>query len=177
VLVSSAAAPAEALRGDHGRGLAELSEPGFARRARASLLRARRRGSIIFISSIWGRETGGAGYTLYNASKSALISAARVIAREVAAEGVRVNSIAPGSILAPGGSWAARVAREPEAMAEFVQRELPLPVRHGRGSGRAGGLPGLDQYRHHWRVHTAWRAEPQPDLSPTSSARRGGSHQ
>jgi len=108
--------------------LLELNLVSGLRLARASLpqLRARRRGSIVFISSIWGRETGGPGYTLYNASKSALISAARVLAREVAAEGVRVNSIAPGSILAPGGSWAARVAREPEAMAEFVRRELPL---------------------------------------------------
>lgn len=109
------------------RELLELNLVSGLRLARAALPQLRaRRGSILFIASIWGRETGGFGYTLYNASKSALISAARVMARELAGEGVRVNCIAPGSILAPGGSWEARVRREPEAMAEFVRRELPL---------------------------------------------------
>lgn len=108
--------------------LLELNLLSGLRLARASLplLRRHRRGSIIFVSSIWGRETGGPGYTLYNASKSALISAARVMARELAADGVRVNSIAPGSILAPGGSWEARSKQDPEGIADFVRRELPL---------------------------------------------------
>jgi 3-oxoacyl-[acyl-carrier protein] reductase len=48
------------------------------------------------------------------------------MARELAAEGVRVNCIAPGSILAPGGSWEARSKQDPAAIAEFVRRELPL---------------------------------------------------
>lgn len=109
------------------RELLELNLVSGLRLARAALPQLRaRRGSILFIASIWGRETGGFGYTLYNASKSALISAARVLARELAGEGVRVNCIAPGSILAPGGSWEARVRSEPDAMAEFVRRELPL---------------------------------------------------
>jgi len=110
------------------RELLELNLLSGLRLAREALplLRARARGCILFISSIWGRETGGPGNTIYNATKSALISAAAVMAKEVAADGVRVNSIAPGSILAPGGSWEARVRREPEAMAEFVRRELPL---------------------------------------------------
>jgi 3-oxoacyl-[acyl-carrier protein] reductase len=108
--------------------LLELNLLSGLRLARAALplMRARGRGSILFIGSIWGRETGGDGYTLYNASKSALISAARVMAREVAADGVRVNSIAPGSILAPGGSWERRQQQDPDGIAEFVRRELPL---------------------------------------------------
>jgi 3-oxoacyl-[acyl-carrier protein] reductase len=110
------------------RELLELNLVSGLRLARTALpqLRSRGRGSIIFISSIWGRETGGPGYTLYNASKSGLISAARVMSRELASEGVRVNCIAPGSILAPGGSWEARQRQDPEAIAEFVRRELPL---------------------------------------------------
>jgi 3-oxoacyl-[acyl-carrier protein] reductase len=113
---------------DDWRELLELNLVAGLRLARAALpqLEARRRGCVLFISSIWGRETGGPGYSLYNASKSALISAARVLARELAAEGVRVNSIAPGSILAPGGSWEARMRQDPEGIAEFVRRELPL---------------------------------------------------
>jgi len=110
------------------RELLELNLLSGLRLARAALpqLVERGRGSILFISSIWGRETGLPGLSIYNATKSALISAAAVLAREVAAHGVRVNTIAPGSILAPGGSWEARVKRDPEAMAEFVRRELPL---------------------------------------------------
>ena len=113
---------------DDWRELLELNLVSGLRLARAALpqLEARRRGCVLFISSIWGRETGGPGYSLYNASKSALISAARVLARDLAGEGVRVNSIAPGSILAPGGSWEARMRQDPEGIAEFVRRELPL---------------------------------------------------
>jgi len=113
---------------DDWRELLELNTVSGLRLARAALplLRARGRGCILFMASIWGREAGGAGYTLYNASKSALISAAKVLATEVAAAGIRVNSIAPGSILAPGGSWARRQQQDPAGSAEFVHRELPL---------------------------------------------------
>jgi 3-oxoacyl-[acyl-carrier protein] reductase len=39
---------------------------------------------------------------------------------------IRVNSVAPGSILFPGGSWDRRRKADPEGMAEFARRELPL---------------------------------------------------
>jgi len=48
------------------------------------------------------------------------------LAREVAAKGVTVNCIAPGSILWEGGGWDRRQKADPEAMAEFVKREMPL---------------------------------------------------
>ena len=41
----------------------------------------------------------------YNAAKAAMISMTANLAREAAAKGVRVNSVAPGSIVFPGGSW------------------------------------------------------------------------
>src|SRR5438094_2030657 len=53
-------------------------------------------GAIINISSIYGREAGGP--LTYNASKAALISFTKMVARELAPKGVRVNSVAPGSI-------------------------------------------------------------------------------
>ncbi len=88
-------------------------------------------GSIVFISSIFGREGGGPGLSIYNTTKSAMISAAKIMAMELAPEGIRVNSVAPGSIRFPGGSWDRRVEEDPEAMAEFVDENLPLG-RFGR---------------------------------------------
>jgi 3-oxoacyl-[acyl-carrier protein] reductase len=86
-------------------------------------------GRIIVIASIYGRETGGA--PAYNAAKAAEISFAASLAREVGSSGVLVNSVAPGSILFEGGSWDRRQKADPAAIAEFVEKELPLK-RFGR---------------------------------------------
>src|SRR5690625_322269 len=83
-------------------------------------------GSIIFISSIFGREAGGPGLSMYNTTKSAQISAAKIMALELAGEGIRVNTVAPGSIRFPGGSWDRRVKQDPEGMKEFVAANIPL---------------------------------------------------
>lgn len=88
-------------------------------------------GSIIFISSIFGRELGGPTLSIYNTTKSALISLAKVMSAELAPYGVRVNTIAPGSIRFPGGSWDKRCIEEPEKMTEFIEANLPLG-RFGR---------------------------------------------
>jgi 3-oxoacyl-[acyl-carrier protein] reductase len=53
------------------------------------------------------------------------------MAKELAADNVRVLSVAPGSISFPGGSWARRQQENPEGMARFVAQELPLG-RFGR---------------------------------------------
>jgi 3-oxoacyl-[acyl-carrier protein] reductase len=44
----------------------------------------------------------------------------------VAASGVTVNCVAPGSILFEGGSWHRRRQADPDGIAEFVRREMPL---------------------------------------------------
>lgn len=80
-------------------------------------------GSVVFVSSIWGRETGGP--TVYVSTKAAAIGLASSLARELAPQGIRVNSVAPGSIRFPGGSWDRRVQDDPDGMAEFVKREIP----------------------------------------------------
>ena len=89
----------------------------------------RRQGTIIIISSIFGREAGGR--MTYNAVKAAEISLAKSLAQQLARAAVRVVSVAPGSILFPGGSWHARQQADPEGIAEFVRRELPFG-RFGR---------------------------------------------
>ncbi len=86
-------------------------------------------GRIINIASIWGRESGGA--MTYNASKAAVISLSKALARELAPDGVLVNSVAPGSILFPGGSWDRRQRENPTQITQFIKDELPLG-RFGR---------------------------------------------
>jgi 3-oxoacyl-[acyl-carrier protein] reductase len=92
-------------------------------------LRRRGGGSIVMIASIWGRESGGR--MTYNAVKAAEISLAKSMAQQLARDNIRVNSVAPGSIRFPGGSWDRRVQESPDEMAEFIRRELPFG-RFGR---------------------------------------------
>ncbi len=86
-------------------------------------MRTRGSGSIVNVSSIFGREWGGA--VSYNAAKAALIAYTKSCARDLAPHGVRVNSVAPGSVIFPGGSWDRRRREDPEKIEAFVKRELP----------------------------------------------------
>lgn len=80
-------------------------------------------GAIINISSIYGREAGGP--LTYNASKSAMISFTKMLARELAPRGVRVNSVAPGSILYPGGTWERAFQANPAFEKDFISHDFP----------------------------------------------------
>jgi 3-oxoacyl-[acyl-carrier protein] reductase len=86
-------------------------------------------GAIVMITSIYGREWGGR--PAYNAVKAAENALAKSMARQLAPLGIRVNAVAPGSIIFPGGSWERRVKQDPEKLAEFVRTEMPLG-RFGR---------------------------------------------
>ncbi len=81
-------------------------------------------GAIVMISSIFGREWGGR--PAYNVVKAAENALSKSMARQLAPKGIRVNAVAPGSIIFPGGSWQRRVDENPELLAQFVKNELPL---------------------------------------------------
>lgn len=87
-------------------------------------LTARGGGSITLISSIWGREAGGAPG--YNVAKAGVIALAKALARDHARSGIRVNSVAPGSIEFPGGGWDRRRKADPAGIADMIERELPF---------------------------------------------------
>jgi 3-oxoacyl-[acyl-carrier protein] reductase len=95
-------------------------------RAVLPTMQKQKSGSIIFISSIFGREMGGKGLSIYNTTKSAVISFSKVLALESASDGIRVNSVAPGSIRFPGGSWDKRCLADPEGMEVFIKENLPI---------------------------------------------------
>ena len=113
-------------------------------------MRAAGGGVILMIASIWGRESGGR--MTYNAVKAAEISLGKAMALQLAKDGIRVNSVAPGSIAFEGGTWWTRQQQDPEGMAAFVARDIPMG-RFGRAeevgevvaflaSARAGWITG-----------------------------------
>jgi len=65
------------------------------------VFRAQQGGSIINVTSIAGRNGGGGGSVVYATSKGAVSTFTRGLAKELAAEGIRVNAIAPGLITTP----------------------------------------------------------------------------
>ncbi len=68
-------------------------------RAAAPVMRQARRGNMINTTSIAARTGGGDGAGLYGAAKAFVSTMTRVLAREMAPHGVRVNGVAPGVIL------------------------------------------------------------------------------
>ncbi|MGP4079789.1 SDR family NAD(P)-dependent oxidoreductase [Pseudalkalibacillus sp. R45] len=86
-------------------------------------MKEHKQGSIINISSIYGRESGGK--PTYNSSKAAMISFTKALAEEAISYGIRVIGVAPGAILHPTGNWQKRLDENPEKIKQFVKDEIP----------------------------------------------------
>jgi 3-oxoacyl-[acyl-carrier protein] reductase len=84
-----------------------------------------KRGSIVFTASIAGVENIGAPAP-YAAAKAALIAYSKTLATQAAAHQVRVNCIAPGNILFPGGSWEQRLREDTTGTKAHIQANVPL---------------------------------------------------
>jgi 3-oxoacyl-[acyl-carrier protein] reductase len=119
------------------------------RASRLAVPEMRRRGGgvIVIIASIYGRESGGR--MTYNAVKAAEISLAKSMAQQLARDNIRVNSVAPGSISFPGGSWHRRQLEDPAGITEFVRRELPFG-RFGRAEEVGAVVAFLASPRASW---------------------------
>jgi len=81
----------------------------------------RKRGVIVTVSSIAGRNGGGPGAVLYAAAKAGVLCFTKGLAREVAQHGIRVNGVAPGVIMTP---FHQRFST-PEVLENF-RRQIPL---------------------------------------------------
>lgn len=94
-------------------------------------MKARGVGSIVFVSSVSGKTgTGGAVDAGYGSMKAALIAAAKIYALDLAKDGVRVNSVAPGTFYDPTTPIWATLGAD---LIEGIRRTIPLG-RLGRSS-------------------------------------------
>ncbi|MEO0563635.1 MAG: glucose 1-dehydrogenase [Chloroflexota bacterium] len=70
----------------------------FMTRAVANDMKQRKWGRVVNISSTGGRIGGVHNSTVYSATKGAVLSMTKSMAREYAADGILINSIAPGAV-------------------------------------------------------------------------------
>jgi 3-oxoacyl-[acyl-carrier protein] reductase len=97
----------------------------------------RKSGKIINIASQLG-QIGGIEMVHYSASKAGVIGLTKALAREVSAQGIHVNAIAPGPILTD------MMAEETEEWAARKLAELPDGAIRRGARGRADSrVPGL----------------------------------
>jgi 3-oxoacyl-[acyl-carrier protein] reductase len=82
-------------------------------------------GSILYISSIVALEATPAPLP-YSAAKAALVNYSKNLARQLGPQKIRVNTIAPGNIFFPGGSWERHLANRREAVESMLKTEVPL---------------------------------------------------
>jgi 3-oxoacyl-[acyl-carrier protein] reductase len=87
-------------------------------------LKGRDNPSITFISSIAGVEAISAPIP-YSAAKAGLQQAAKNLARLLGPEDIRVNTVAPGNVLVPGGSWDSKLNEKPNQVEKYLKSEVP----------------------------------------------------
>ncbi len=80
-------------------------------------------GSILYITSISGLEAGSP--PAYAAIKAALISYAKTLSATEAPHGVRVNTVAPGSIEFAGGVWE-RIRADNRPLYDAIKQSIPF---------------------------------------------------
>lgn len=83
------------------------------------------RGAIVTVASIAGYE-GQIGQIAYGSAKAGIIGMTVIAARDLAAVGIRVNSVAPGTILTRAWDGA------PPAMRQTFEEKVPFPKRFGK---------------------------------------------
>ena len=95
----------------------------FARAALPELVKTR--GAIVFMASVQGLATQR-GVAAYTTAKHGLIGLTKSIAVDFAAEGVRANAVAPGSVDTPMLRNAIALADDPAAVIRAINGMHPL---------------------------------------------------
>jgi len=88
-------------------------------RAAATVMREQKRGSIINVSSLSGKQ-GNPGQTNYSAAKAGIVGMTKAAAKELGRHQVRVNAIQPGLI-----NTSMVAAMKPEVLASRIE-DIPL---------------------------------------------------
>lgn len=86
---------------------------------------SKKTGSIINISSIWG-IAGASCEVIYSATKGAINSFTKALAREVGPSNIRINAIAPGVIDTEMNNWLSHAENE------NLRQEIPM-LKFGTG--------------------------------------------
>jgi 3-oxoacyl-[acyl-carrier protein] reductase len=82
-------------------------------------------GALALIGSLAGLTDVGAPLP-YGAAKAALIRYTRDLAARLAPEDLRVNLVAPGNVLFPGGVWERKLAERREEIEGYVEAQVPM---------------------------------------------------
>jgi 3-oxoacyl-[acyl-carrier protein] reductase len=117
-----------------------LAAPHMAGRAGAA---------IVNVASISGWTPQLAGSGQYGAAKAALIFETELWALDLNAQGIRVNTVSPGSILVPGNGWDRYRLSEPDGYADYVANGFPMG-RLGSAEEVADVIAFLASPRAHW---------------------------
>ncbi len=90
------------------------------------MMAPRGEGSVLMISSIAGLGALGTPLT-YGTAKAAMNHLGKELAKITGPSGVRVNTIAPGNIIFPGGTWQERMDSPRAAnWQRWIDREVPM---------------------------------------------------
>jgi NAD(P)-dependent dehydrogenase (short-subunit alcohol dehydrogenase family) len=103
------------------------------------------RGVVILTASIAAYE-GQIGQSAYAASKAAIVGLVLPAAREFAAQGIRVNAIAPGVFETP------MVGGMPDEVKKSLYATVPFPPRFGRADERQSPGRPVKRAGHQGRV-------------------------
>lgn len=83
------------------------------------------RGSIVMVSSIVAKEVFGRSYA-YAASKEAVLTTTKYLAKDMAAYGVRVNAVLPGNVFFEGGRWEELITLDQQGVQAAIDRTVPM---------------------------------------------------
>lgn len=101
----------------------------------ASLIERGRPGSIVFVSSVSGMQAAP-NHAAYGAAKAGMISLVKSMAVEWGTKGLRVNAVAPGTVVTP------RRTETPERAEQVLKSHIPMK-RRGATQDIANGVAFL----------------------------------
>ncbi len=118
--------PFEQITLEHYDGIFNINVRGLIDMTLTSLpLLKESKGNIINIASIVADDPFP-GFSIYSASKGAVITLTKGLAKEFAEYGIRVNAISPGPIATPFFSKTGMNEKEQEGMGESIKELVPL---------------------------------------------------